>query len=114
MENPGMTNAKGLPNLPRAHGALFARSSLSAPWAFEFPAETTVQFHVVLEGTCWLRMAGRPDAQLAGGDVAVVLATESYQLAADPDEPARPFAPLREAARRERSLTWTGSGPTTE
>lgn len=109
---PKMTNNHL--DLPRAQGAIFARSSLSAPWAFEFPDETTVQFHIVLDGKCWLRMAGCAPTPLTGGEVAVVLATESYQLAADPDEPAKPFAPLRDAARRERSLTWSGVGPTTE
>ena len=39
-------------------GVLLARSRLPAPWGMRLDARTQVTFHIVTEGTCWLRREG--------------------------------------------------------
>jgi AraC-like DNA-binding protein len=98
----------------RARGSLFARSSLSAPWAFQFPPEPSMQFHIVLAGQAWVRTGETGAACIRAGEVGLVVAVREYELASDPTTEAQSFEPLRTAAREARSLSWPGHGTVTE
>ena len=49
----------------KLHGSLYFRTDLRAPWGLEVPGEgRAVRFHVVVQGTCWLRVARTSQALL--------------------------------------------------
>src|SRR5262245_51129429 len=74
-------------------GRIFCRCELSAPWALGFAAGDFSHFHIVEQGTCWLRLQGRPAAiALEEGDLLVVTRGRGYQLS---DEPTTPPIPIR-------------------
>ena len=62
--------------LVRLNGAVFLRAELGGPWAVRSPpskvlavtlmpqAECLIEYHFVLEGRCWVRVAGGDAVQL--------------------------------------------------
>ena len=56
----------------RARGACYARIAAAAPWGLEMPAGDIAVFHLVLEGSCLLRMEGHDDVALEGGDLVAI------------------------------------------
>ena len=46
------------------------------------PAQAAIPFHILVEGRCWLRMAGMADAELEAGDVVVFPQATGHQLGA--------------------------------
>jgi AraC-like DNA-binding protein len=56
----------------RARGACYARLEAKSPFGVALPSSSNAAFHLVLEGTCVLRMEGQPDIELAGGDLVAI------------------------------------------
>ena len=68
----------------RLSGAVFLVADFTSPWAIESPpsrnlaplimprAECFTIFHVLAEGTCWVRVKGEPPLKMEAGDVLVV------------------------------------------
>jgi AraC-like DNA-binding protein len=77
----------------KLYGSLYFRTDLSAPWGLEVPADPqAVRFHVVVQGTCWLRLAGAPQAMpLTTGDLALVPYGKAHQLSDGTSTPCRPL-----------------------
>jgi len=76
----------------KLRGRIFCRCELSAPWALAFASGDFAHFHVIERGTCWLRLAGHPDAiGLEEGELLLITRGHAYQLS---DTPATPPIPL--------------------
>ena len=74
-------------------GSLYFRTDLSAPWGLEVPLDAqAVRFHVVVQGTCWLRLARASQAvRLTTGDLALVPHGQAHQLSDANSTPCRPL-----------------------
>ncbi len=80
----------------RLTGAFFFDVQASDPWVAETPAgrlivadmfpgsEHLVSYHLMLEGSCWLRIAGEPDLQLSAGDIVVLPHGDTHALSSTP------------------------------
>ena len=73
----------------------------------------TAGFHLIAEGTCWLRVAEQPPRQLVSGDVALLPQGEPHHLAGSPEQAAVPYAELEAAhpVGRDGILDLGGHGP---
>ncbi len=57
----------------RLQGSVFCRAELSAPWGLDLEPQEYVHFHVMEQGSGWLRLKGVRQAQpLRQGDLAVI------------------------------------------
>lgn len=77
-------------------GAVFFAVDATAPWVAAAPAACQVaahvrpgarhviEFHVVLEGTCWASVAGEPAFELGPGDVLLLPQGDAHVLASEP------------------------------
>lgn len=74
----------------RIGGTIFARSRFWAPWGMAFPPAARAGFHIVLEGSMWLRVSGH-EAPMAlhQGDVVLLPHGAGHSLASDLDAEVR-------------------------
>lgn len=64
----------------------YCHAHLGEPWALEMPAITsTVSFHVLTAGTCWLRLPGSEPRELRAGDMALVPHGRGHHLLSTPE-----------------------------
>ena len=56
----------------RAHGSLFGRSTLAAPWSLRFVDGAPLTLCAVLEGSGWIVPDGCPPVHLTGGSMVIV------------------------------------------
>lgn len=66
-----------------------------APWALRFRPVAGAGFHVVLQGTCYLRPPGHGPIELAEGDVVFLRHGSAHVLCDDPAIPPIDFVPER-------------------
>ena len=81
----------------RLTGALFFLVEASDPWGIEVPAadryagivtpgaQHVVSYHVMLEGSGWVRMPGLEPTRFTAGDVLVFAHADPYQMLSAPD-----------------------------
>src|SRR5262245_65622967 len=74
-------------------GRIFCRCELTAPWALGFAAGDFSHFHVIEQGTCWLKLAGKTIA-LEEGELLLITRAHAYQLSDDPGSPTMPIGDL--------------------
>jgi AraC family transcriptional regulator, alkane utilization regulator len=79
----------------RLSGAIFFAGEFTAPWALESPpakvlapfilprAECFTIFHVLTEGTCWVKAKGDRPLQMTAGDVLVLPRGDEHVMASD-------------------------------
>ncbi|HZP00441.1 MAG TPA: AraC family transcriptional regulator [Terriglobia bacterium] len=79
----------------RLSGAVFFVAEFSSPWAIESPPSKTLApfimpraecftiFHVLAEGTCWVKVKGEPPLQMRAGDVLVVPQGDEHVMGSD-------------------------------
>ncbi|MCX5199192.1 AraC family transcriptional regulator [Streptomyces sp. NBC_00249] len=80
------------------NGVLLAQLRSRGPgWGCALEQQSTAGFHLVAEGTCWLRVAGQPPLQLVPGDVVLLPRGEPHSLVGAPEESAVPYADLEAA-----------------
>jgi len=103
----------------RARGAVFAHSTLHAPWGLGFADESPLAVHAVVRGEAWLRTAAG-EVRLSAGDVALVPrspARDGHALAHAAGAPVVPLAdalPAMAVAGAPRRFRHGGAGPATE
>ena len=70
-------------------GRLFARHAVHGDWGVRFPCSRSAGFHVVVQGSAWLRTpcADAP-VRLERGDVVFMARGKPHELASSPDQPA--------------------------
>jgi AraC-like DNA-binding protein len=82
----------------RLQGSVFCRAELSAPWGIALEPQDYAHFHVMEQGSAWLRLRGEKDAQPLGeGDLALVPHGGGHALT---DEPTTPAVPLGSLVKR--------------
>ena len=79
----------------RLSGAVFFVAEFSSPWAVESPPSKTLApfimpsaecftiFHVLAEGSCWVKVKGEPPLHMAAGDVLIVPQGDAHVLGSD-------------------------------
>ena len=65
-------------------GVFYSRCEFSAPWGIDLPAiPDSLMFHVVINGSCWLEVAGTERIRLQPGDLALVPHGAGHVLRSD-------------------------------
>jgi len=75
----------------RATGALFADSTLHAPWGLEFCDRTPLSFHAVLDGKMVVEVDGASPWVVEAGDVLLVASGPPYRFLSSAGVPPRPL-----------------------
>ncbi len=89
----------------RLGGAVFARTTPRAPWGMAFPAAPMAGFHLVVRGSCFLRVGGLAEpVELQQGDLALVSHGSPHTVSNPAGARPTPFSP---------ELVFDGGGPTT-
>lgn len=97
----------------RVRGSVACRSELSAPWALRYDEPGRAGFHVVAQGSCWLRVPGRAPLPVAAGDVVLLPRGVPHVLADAPATPAVSLARLLGDGPRPSRLVHGGGGAPT-
>ena len=67
--------------------SVYCLSDLGAPWGFEVADADVAKFHVVLDGACWLRLAGTSPRRLGRGDLVILPRGERHTMRDSLDSP---------------------------
>lgn len=79
-------------------GSVFCRAELSEPWGMTLDAQDYAHFHVLEQGSAWLRLKGeKAPRQLSQGDLAVIPHGDGHALT---DSPSTPTVPLDSLVKR--------------
>ncbi|MEV0335874.1 AraC family transcriptional regulator [Nocardia sp. NPDC050717] len=83
-----------------------------AEWGCAVESSGTAGFHLIAEGTCWLRYRDEPPRQLLPGDVVLLPQGAPHVLSGEPGYPGLPYADLERAHPvRDGVLELGGAGP---
>ena len=88
--------------LVRLTGAVFLNAEMSAPWMVRTPsarqlaaklmpqADWLVEYHLIVEGCCWVRVDGDEPVRLSAGDLVMLPHGDAHHLSSEPgfDAPA--------------------------
>lgn len=103
----------------RLSGAVFFEVDVSSPWVAAAPpsrsiaasvipgAQHVIEYHVLVEGTCWARVTrpdGEPSIRLSAGSIVVFPQGDPHVLASQPELDAEPDLSSFDQAVRARSL----------
>lgn len=81
--------------LVRLTGAVFLNAEMTAPWAIRTPtsrqiadvlmpeAQHVIEYHLIVEGRCWIRVGDAAPVELAQGDLAMVPHGSSHVMSSD-------------------------------
>lgn len=76
-------------------GGVRFRCELSAPWGMAMPPSPAAEFHVIVRGSCWLRLPGEKEPiALQGGDMVAFLHGAPHRIADAPEGDARPIGEI--------------------
>ncbi|QBI55378.1 Arabinose operon regulatory protein [Streptomonospora litoralis] len=76
----------------RAHGSLFGKSTLTAPWALHFVDGAPLTLCTVLAGAGWIVPDHRPPEPLRARETIVVRGPATFTFVDEPDTAAEPIA----------------------
>jgi AraC-like DNA-binding protein len=112
--------------LIRLQGALFLNGRFHEPWCVQVPpgadaarflcpgARQLGILHMVLEGRCWVRLAGREPFRLQAGDVVALPVGDGHLIGCGPDHaPVDPRHALRLKLPELAPLRYGGEGEAT-
>jgi AraC-like DNA-binding protein len=68
--------------------SVFCTSELHAPWGFRVESSTVAKFHLVLGGSCWVKLAGREPVRLRAGDLVLLPGGDAHALSDGIDQPS--------------------------
>lgn len=106
-------------------GALFLHAELGAPWCVDAPESVAIAertrsrreplaiLHLVLEGTCWAELPGRPPLRLEPGDLVAFPHGHAHRIGSDLLRPAVTLDHVLRAAPELPSIRFGGSGACT-
>jgi len=110
--------------LVRLTGAVFLNAELSAPWAIQSPpshvlaqammpdAEHMIEYHLIVEGHCFIKVADEPPLKLVEGDLVMVPRGDSHRMSSDlqPAVPVLSATEIRFPAAGEIATPRYGGG----
>lgn len=84
------------------NAVILCQSRVPAPWGMRIAARREVMFHIVAEGSCWLRRSGEPPLHIQEGDLVLLPQGLEHELMHEPngesealeDFLAKPSVPL--------------------
>ncbi len=83
-------------------GGVYFRCEMSAPWGMAIEPTAVAEFHVIVRGSCWLRLADQEEPiQLQGGDVVAFLHGGAHGLVDAPGRATLPAAEIIEGQSLE-------------
>lgn len=94
-------------------GGVYFRCEFSSPWGMDIQPTPVAEFHIVVRGTCWLRMAGlKEPLPLHGGDLVAFPHGDPHALLDTPDGAARPAEEILAGQSMENygPIRYGGSG----
>src|ERR671936_986659 len=99
----------------QVRSSVFCLSDLRAPWAFRVDGADVAKFHLVLEGSAWIKLDGRAAMPVAAGDLVVLPRGQAHAIY---DDPRSPVVALERVAREHASadsshVQYGGSGART-
>jgi AraC-like DNA-binding protein len=100
----------------RAHGSVFAASTLRGQWGLAFGDDGRVSMHPVLAGALWCRVGGQL-VHARAGDVVLLRGGQAFELLSAPDAEAAPLEAVLARASvpaHGRRLELAGDDPPTE
>lgn len=71
------------------HSSVYCLSDLGAPWGFQVDDDDIAKFHLVLEGRCWLRVAGLEPVRLGPGELVILPRGQRHVMSDRLDSPVR-------------------------
>jgi AraC-like DNA-binding protein len=71
------------------HSSVYCLSELRAPWGFQVDGANLAKFHLVLEGSCWLRVDDETPLRLAVGELVILPRGERHTMSDELDSPVR-------------------------
>lgn len=112
----------------RMTGAIFLDAEFTAPWSFQSPraqqaapvlapgTERIIIYHLITEGTAWVRIAGEPEFPVKAGEIVIIPNGEEHEFGnGRPDTAFDGAATLRRHVAGDlNSLRWGGGGPATK
>jgi AraC-like DNA-binding protein len=63
--------------------SVFCTSELHAPWGFSVESSAVAKFHLVLEGSCWLKLDDRAPVRLRRGDLVLLPGGDEHSVGDD-------------------------------
>src|SRR5262245_49669942 len=95
----------------RVRAACYGRVEASGAWGIDVAASDEAKFHIVLSGTCWLRVQDEELIELGPGDLAALPHGTAHSIVDDPKtEPIALEGLLAQRAEGETVLRIGGSG----
>ncbi len=95
----------------RLTGGFYCRSELTAPWGLRMPTWEGAHYHVVAEGSCWLRVGNDSPLHLRRGDLVVLPHGGGHELVDHPSSAALPVETLdKEKSGRAAAVLRHGGG----
>lgn len=92
-------------HLTRFHGSVFFNSSLSAPWGLSMETTASPRFHILLDGTCFLKLDFmKSPLQVRAGEIVLLMAGNAHWLADMPNRQLVPSAEAVEASKKGSPL----------
>ena len=98
----------------RARGALFARSTLRAPWGLELEdRHVPLSVHAVLAGQLWAQVDGLAPQRFLQGDLFLVRSDAPYRFVHEPGAATRSLSDVLASGDGSRVHALGGGGPET-
>ena len=110
--------------LVRLTGAVFLNAELSAPWAVQSPpsrvlaqammpeADHMIEYHLVVEGECFIKVADEPPLKLEQGDLVMVPRGDTHRMSSElqPSVPVLAVSEMKFPVAGEIATTRHGGG----
>jgi AraC-like DNA-binding protein len=99
----------------RVRSTVYCLSELREPWGFAVDGANVAKFHLVLAGTCWLKLAGQEALQLLTGHLVILSRGERHVICDRPDSPVTSLDRIVAdyPLDRNATLTYGGTGALT-
>lgn len=97
----------------RMDGTVYATAELISPWGMEMPPlGGKMMFHIVTQGSCWLRFKDQDSLFLKTGDMALVPKGEGHCISHSNNQPCEPFfdIPVTRLTDRFEFMRYGGAG----
>jgi AraC-like DNA-binding protein len=69
--------------------SVYCLSEFLAPWGFRVDGQPVAKFHLVLDGTCWLRIDGADPVRLGPGELVILPRGDGHSVSDDIATPVR-------------------------